>query len=114
MSTAKETSSRPQRRVSDGYRQGIITAITVFMGFSLAFLHYWVFDAPGVWTGASGIATVALVAAILLELWALFRALRLADDDEGEYEKTVVWFVTSAGVLFLGLFLAAIVISRHG
>jgi len=27
--------------VPDGYRQGLITAITVLLGFSLSFLRYW-------------------------------------------------------------------------
>lgn len=112
MTADNETPPRSQRPVSDGYRQGIITAITVFIGFSLAFLRYWVFDAPGIWDAPSAIVTIALVVAILLELYALFRALRLADDDEREYGRTVVWFISSVGVLFLGLFLASIFLSQ--
>ena len=37
----------PLRRVPDGYRQGLITAITVLMGFSLAFVRFWSFEAAG-------------------------------------------------------------------
>ena len=105
-----ETSPQ-QHRVSDGYRQGIITAITVFLGFSFAFLHYWVFEAPGSWTTRSVIVAAALTIAVLLEIYALFRALRLADDTEREYGKTVIWFIGSAGTLLLGLLLAAMALS---
>jgi hypothetical protein len=31
----------PSQRVPDGYRQGLITAITVLLVFSLAFLRFW-------------------------------------------------------------------------
>lgn len=98
-------SSQP---VPSGYRQGIITAITLFLGFSLAFLRFWVFEAPGQWSVRALIATVALLIAIVIEIYALFRALRLVDDERHEYEKTVTWFLASAVVLLLGLFFAAL------
>lgn len=37
----------PPDVVPRGYRPGIIPAITVFLAFSLAFLRYWGFEAPG-------------------------------------------------------------------
>ena len=33
-----------------GYRQGLVTAITVFLGFSLSFLRFWGIESPGHWT----------------------------------------------------------------
>jgi hypothetical protein len=44
------TDSEPKRQpssVPQGYRQGLITAITVLLGFSLAFLRSWGFEASG-------------------------------------------------------------------
>ena len=108
---ANTETSPQQHRVSDGYRQGIITAITVFLGFSFAFLRYWVFEAPGHWTLRSVIVAAALAIAVLLEIYALFRALRLADDNDREYGKTVIWFIASAGILLLGLLLAALALT---
>jgi len=107
MITNRETAPQSQRHISDGYRQGIITAITVFLGFSLTFLHYWIFEAPGEWALRSVVVAIALIVAILLELYALFRALRLADDNEREYGKTVIWFIASAGIMLVGLLFAA-------
>lgn len=98
----------PRRPIPHGYRQGIITAITIFIGFSLAFLRYWAFEAEGEWTLRSIVVTVALIIAIGLEIFVLFRALRVEDDDEREYAKTVALFISSAVVLLVGLSFAAL------
>src|SRR5215831_11692620 len=91
-----------------GYRQGIITAITVLLGFSLAFFRFWGLEAPGKWTVRSAISTGTLVIAIFLQIIALFRSLRLEDDAESEYRKTVSWFIASAAVLILGVLFAVV------
>ena len=92
-----------------GYRQGIITAITVLLGFSLTFFRFWGLEAPGKWTIPSVIAATTVVLAVVLQIVALFRSLRIEDDDAGEYRKTVRWFVVSAAVLLVGLVLAVVV-----
>jgi len=106
-----------RRPLPQGYRQGIITAITVLLGFSLSFFHYWGFEAPGEWTFRSVLPAGVLVAAIGLQIVALFRSLRIADDDEDEYRTTVRWFVTSAVLLLISLLTAMLVFSSvadHG
>ena len=47
--SASRKTEAPAETVPWGYRPGIITAITVFLAFSLAFLRYWGFEAPGRW-----------------------------------------------------------------
>lgn len=94
-----------------GYREGIITAITVLLGFTLAFLRFWGFEAPGKWTYKSIIFAVILAVALLLQLIALVRAVRLEDDDEVQYRLTTRWFVASAAVLVVSLVIAMIVFS---
>jgi hypothetical protein len=89
--------------VPDGYRQGLITAITVLLGFSLAFLRFWGFELPGQWTWRSSLSTGGSSVAIVLQLIALFRSLRPEDDDEAEYRKTVRWFLASAIAMLVGL-----------
>jgi len=81
----------------------LITAITVLLGFSLGFLRYWGFDAPGNWSELSVLPGVFLLLAILVQLIALYRALRVEDEAEEEYRKTVRWFIASAMLLLLGL-----------
>ena len=103
------TPERQQRPLPQGYRQGIITAITVLLGFSLAFFRFWGFEASGEWTSRSIVAAGTLVVAVVLQIVALVRSLRLEDDDPNEYRKTVVWFTTSAVVLLIGLLIATVV-----
>jgi hypothetical protein len=91
-----------------GYCQGIVTAIPVLLGFSLTFLRFWGFEAAGKWTVRSLISTGTLVVAVGLQIIALFRALRLEDDDAKEYHKTLLWFLASAVVLLVGLLFAIV------
>jgi hypothetical protein len=107
---AKETRKRVP--LPTGYRQGIISAITVLLGFSLLFVRYWTFEAPGDWTIASFVATILLVLAILLELVALWRSLRIEDDDEPEYRNTVRWFTVATAILLGSVALAALTASH--
>ena len=97
---------RARPPLPQGYRQGIITAITVLLGFSLSFLRYWGIEAPGSWAPLSAAAALVVVAAILVQLLALRRALRLADDREAEFRKTVRWLLAGALALLVGLTLA--------
>jgi hypothetical protein len=103
--SAPEQSKRP---LPAGYRQGIITAITVLLGFSLTFFRFWGFETPGQWTARSTISTGTVVVAVIFQIIALFRSLRLEDDEEQEYRKTVRWFLASAVALALGLLFAVV------
>ncbi|WP_354686467.1 hypothetical protein [Cupriavidus necator] len=102
-------SPRPAPQVvPTGYRQGIITAITVLLGFSLAFWRFWGFESPGHWSLRALFAAVSLLAAVSLQIVALFRALRIEDDAVDEYRKTVRWFIASAVALLIGLAVAMV------
>jgi len=94
-----------------GYRQGLITAITVLLGFSLAFLRFWGFEAPGEWTPRSIAPTAALILSILLQIMVLIRSLRLEDEEPNEYRKTVRWFTVSVVVMLVSVVIAGVVIS---
>lgn len=88
-----------------GYRQGIITAITVMLGFSLYFLRFWNFEAPGAWTPMAVIAAGLVVLSVLLHLVALWRSLQIADDSQPVYRRTLQWFL--AGIICSVLGVAA-------
>ncbi|MGH8182404.1 MAG: hypothetical protein ACREPH_01945 [Rhodanobacteraceae bacterium] len=90
-----------------GYRPGIITAITVFLAFSLAFLRYWGFEAPGPWRRYSVFSACMMAVSVLLQLVALFRSLRLEDVQPAVYRVTVRWFVVAVAVMMIGVLLAA-------
>ncbi|TPM98439.1 hypothetical protein FJ977_15640 [Mesorhizobium sp. B2-1-3A] len=95
-----------------GYRQGVISAITVLLGFSLLFLRYWNFEADGGWTIASILATLLLALAIVLQLVALWRSLLPSDDDEPVYRVTLRWFLASIIALLAGVLLAGLIASH--
>lgn len=90
-----------------GYRSGIITAITVMLGFSLLFLRSWVFELPGEWTPSSVFAAFILLVSIVMELTALWRSLQPRDEQPSEYRVTLRWFVISSITLLLSLIVAA-------
>jgi hypothetical protein len=99
-----------RKKLPQGYRQGVITAITVIIGFSLAFVRFWAFEAPGEWTPISVTAAVIMVIPIVAQIWALYRALLVEDDDEDTYRKTIKLFVGSiVGMLFALCFSAFVI-----
>ena len=95
--------------VPGAYRQGIVTAITVFLGFSLAFLRFWGIENPGTWTFASIVAALIVGAGVVVQVAALFRALDLRDDDPREYHKTVTIFRVGVVIVILGVVVTILV-----
>ena len=57
------------------------------------------------------VAAGILIVAVVMQIIALFRSLRIADDDEIEYGKTVGWFVASVVALFIAVLIAVVVFS---
>ena len=114
MSVDPERESKPPRvPLPVGYREGIILAITVFLGFSLVFLRFWSFEASGDWTAASVLAALLMTVSVVLQIVALWRSLQVEDDDEVEYRKTLRWFLSSIIALFASFLLAAITVSGN-
>jgi uncharacterized membrane protein YidH (DUF202 family) len=95
-----------RRPLPQGYRQGIINAITVLLGFSLLFLRFWNHDAPGKWTASSTLAALLLGASLVTQFVSLWRAVQVSDDDQREYRKTLRWFLLSVVLLVVSLTLA--------
>ena len=102
----QQSSGEPPPRVPDGYRCGVVTAITVVLGFSFLFLRSWAFELPGEWTVPSVLAVFLLLLAIVLELVALWRALQVKDHQVSEYRQTLRWFLVSTIVLLVSLVLS--------
>ncbi len=105
-------SQHPHAPLPVGYRQGIITAITVLLGFSLLFFRFFNFELPGEWTATSIIAAVLMSLSILLQFVSLWRSLQLRDDDAAEYSITLRWFLSSAVLLLGSLAMAGFSISH--
>jgi len=95
----------------DGYRQSLVTAITVFLGFSLYFVRYWGLENPGHWSRSSVYTLLVAVAGLVIQLVALFRALDVRDNEVNRYRLTVrilfVGLVTFIGGVLLSIWVAA-------
>lgn len=89
-----------------GFRSGVVTGITVVLGFSLLFLRSWVFELPGEWTPLSVVAAVLLLLSIIGQVYSLWRSLQLEDESVPEYRRTVRWFMASTSVLLSSLVVA--------
>ena len=94
-----------------GYRQGVVTAISVILGFALYFLRFWSIEAPGDWTWISVIAALPVVLSIMCLAIALWRSLQVADDDERVYRKTLKWFLAGVLLSMVGVLAGAFALS---
>jgi hypothetical protein len=100
--------SRPPG-LPQGYRQGLVTAITVFLGFSLSFIRFWNFESAGEWTWTGVVPAGIVAAGIGVQLVALFRSLSLEDDEPVHYARTVRCFFGGVVVVVVGVVVAAFV-----
>ena len=91
-----------------GYRQGLITAITIFISFSLFLVKYWSLEAPGEWTLPGACAAAIMISAVILELVALWRALQVKDSLLVEYNRTLRWFMSAVIVMMVGLLVSVV------
>ena len=94
-----------------GYRQGVVTAISVILGFALYFLRFWSIEAPGDWTWISLSAALPIVLSIGCLSVALWRSLQVADDDEPVYRNTLKWFLVGVLLSVVGVVAGAVAIS---
>src|SRR5262245_13032380 len=99
------------RPLPAGYRQGVVTAISVMLGFAPYFLRFWSLEAPGDWTWISLAAAVPTIISIACLAFALWRSLQVADDDEPVYRTTLKWFLAGVLLSLAGVLTSAIAIS---
>lgn len=103
-----EKSPQSDGNVPNGYRQAIVTAITVILAFSLYFLRFWSLEAEGTWTGLSLAAATVMLLSILAQMVALWRSLQIADDKPSNYAITLRWFMAGVLLALLSIIFAAI------
>ena len=83
-----------------GYRQGFVTAISVFLTASLLYFRWVTFEpASGPWSRAGAVCAVLAGLSICFQLLALWRGLQPEDDQVSIYKVTLRWF--GAGVVLL-------------
>ena len=97
----------PTFGLPNGYREGIVVAITFLLGFGLAFARLWAF-APGVWRRDNVLEGTPLLVGNALLLWALFRSLDPADEDRWHYAKTRHLLLFGVILMFIAVIVSAL------
>ena len=92
-----------------GYRQGIVTAITVVIAFTLTFLRFWAFEAEGRWSTKSAVTAITVGLGLIAQVVALLRALSINDDEPAHYAITVRIFATGIILIAVGVLASAYV-----
>jgi len=103
-----DSAEQSKSALPQGYRQGLVTAITVFLGFSLSFVRFWNFEQPGQWTWGGVIPAGIVAAGIVVQLLALYRSLQLLDEEPTRYAATVRYFFVGIVVVVVGVVIATI------
>jgi hypothetical protein len=105
----KEAQSSPaEGKLPPGYRQGVISASTVLLGFGLAFAQFWAFDdAPWKWTDAFPAPFILL--GIFFLLIAVRRSLDLADEEPENYRRTTQYLVRGVACEISAIILTLVV-----
>jgi hypothetical protein len=101
-------------QLPNGYREAIVTAITVILAFSLYFLRFWSLEAEGEWTVPSLIAALLMLVSTIIQIVALGRSLRVADNDPQVYAVTLKIFMLGVALALAGVVVAAVAYSGTG
>jgi F0F1-type ATP synthase assembly protein I len=103
--------NEPTKEVSiQGFRQPMVTATGIFLGFMLNFTSGWIKDAFTVYKFKDVVVAIAVGTCLSFLIIVLFRILRLKHPTEPEkfYRKTLFYFLIGITVPFIA-FLIVIV-----
>jgi hypothetical protein len=94
----------PPIELKTGYRQGLITSITVVLTASVLFFRFAVFEeGSGEWSTPGAFAAALAALSIGIQLWTLRRALQPEDAEIAEYRSTLNYFQWAVGFLVASL-----------
>ena len=103
----RDVNETTKATVNQGYRQGLVTAITVFLGFSLSFMRVWSSKIPA--TGVGGIYSPAVSSP--LESGAAPRAIPISRSPttKRRHKATVRYFFWGISIVIVGVVVAIVV-----
>jgi hypothetical protein len=92
------------------YRQPMVTATGIFLGFMLNFTSNWIKDAFTKNMFRDCVTAISIMASLFLLLLVLIRILRMKYPTEPEkfYRKTLVFFFFGISIPFLGFLIVII------
>ena len=86
-----------------GYREGLLTAVTVFVAFTLAFLKYWSLETPGRWTWLGILSVAPLARGRARPLVALISTRDQSDDKAGHNHHPHCYFRWGVVAVLVGV-----------
>src|SRR5262245_3808510 len=91
------------------YRQPMVTATGIFLGFMLNFTASWIKDAFTVYKFRDTVVSISIVVCLSLLLLVLFRMLRIKYSTDVEfYRKTLLFFLVGITIPFVAFLIIII------
>ena len=97
--------AKPAERITELFRNGSLTAMSVIVGFSLSFLSRWA-GSPGKWHNADLFAVALIVVGSAAQIWSLGAMLFLSAMLTANYQRAIRIFLVGLGLVAVGVALA--------
>ncbi|MEJ0077228.1 MAG: hypothetical protein WDO17_17680 [Alphaproteobacteria bacterium] len=95
----------PPERITELFRNGSLTAMSVIVGFSLSFLSRWA-GSPGKWHTADLFAVALIVLGCAAQIWSLGAMLFLSAMLTANYRRAIRMFLVGLGLVAVGVAVA--------
>src|SRR5215475_8315767 len=95
----------PPERITELFRNGSLTAISVIVGFSLSFLSRWA-GTPGKWHNADLFAVALIVLGSAAQIWSLGAMLFVSSMVMANYRAAIRIFLIGLALVAVGVALA--------
>ena len=105
MNDAPKTPAASAQHISPEFRNGSLTAISVIVGFSLAFLSRWA-GTPGKWHNADLFAVMLIVIGSAAQIWSLGAMLFISSMLIANYERAIKIFLVGLALVAIGVAVA--------
>ena len=97
--------AKPAERITELFRNGSLTAMSVIVGFSLSFLLRWA-GSPGKWHNADLFAVALIVVGSAAQIWSIGAMLFLSAMLTANYQRAIRIFLVGLGLVAIGVALA--------
>lgn len=90
----------------NSFRQPMVTAIGIVLGFVLGFTGKWALEPEGEWSTSDFFVGLGLIIGTILLIISLFRILKIdypRDESHSFYKKTLKLFILGLCISFLGV-----------
>ena len=97
--------AKPAERITELFRNGSLTAMSVIVGFSLSFLSRWA-GTPGKWHNADLLAVALIVCGSAAQIWSLGTMLFVSSMLTANYQRAIRIFLVGLALVAVGVAVA--------